>query len=650
MYHTALLLKRSMKLIGAIGLALISIGLVIAPHAAARSIPSGPPVVATRYVATSGLDSGDCSNNLLPCATVQYAIDQSINGNSILIAGGFYSGTTPRAGNNQLAYISTTLTIRGGYTTTDNFASSNPDVNPTILDAAHNGRVLRFVGADGDVSNLTAQNGYMADTGAGIESLQALTLTNVSVLSNTLYQASNVYGGGVYVEDAAVIIGGVIQNNLNTDSSAGGLYANSTLVVSGTRFISNTTGFGAGGGLRVVGPAVINHAVFEANHAFSSSGGGVYAEGQLAVLNSVFISNTTNRTGGGVYADSSVSLTNSQFISNAATLGTGGGVNAAGDALVTGGLFDQNFSSSGGGGLYVVNTLWLSGTQFLNNSSAGSGGGLNGQGAITLINGLFQNNSSPNGTAGGLTAGSSLVLTGTSFLSNTSKFNGGGAWIRNLAVFNGGLFQNNRSLSNGGGAYVQLTVNLTGTQFINNTASLGGGLYKEFTDSRIVNAIFARNTVTGTHGSAFYSHGGSDLLVQTTIATPTLDNGSAIYVFSSTLNLTDTIIDNYALGLDLRQGTLSEDYNLFSYVLKSYSGTLVHGGHSIVGAALFVNPNAGNYQLQFASAARDNGINAGVSIDRAGNARPSNGFFEIGAYEYQGVVLRLYLPLMLKNF
>lgn len=43
-----------------------------------------------RYVAPSGNDSGDCSQSALPCLTIQYAVDQANEGNTVHIASGTY--------------------------------------------------------------------------------------------------------------------------------------------------------------------------------------------------------------------------------------------------------------------------------------------------------------------------------------------------------------------------------------------------------------------------------------------------------------------------------------------------------------------------------------------------------------------------------
>ena len=44
----------------------------------------------TRYVSTTGIDTGDCSSPAAPCQTIQYAIDQSGDGDTINVAAGTY--------------------------------------------------------------------------------------------------------------------------------------------------------------------------------------------------------------------------------------------------------------------------------------------------------------------------------------------------------------------------------------------------------------------------------------------------------------------------------------------------------------------------------------------------------------------------------
>ena len=217
----------------------------------------------TRYVATTGVDGlNNCSVAILPCLTVQRAADQSVAGDEIRIAGGAYSGVSVRDLVTQVVYITQSLTLRGGYTTTDSFAVSDPIANPTILDAQlSNARAVFITGTNvtGNVENLAIRNGHIAGNGSLCPDMGC--------------------GGGIYVNGDLVLSNTTIVSNSAT-GDGGGAYVMGTLTLTGTQFLSNT----AGSSLFVPGP----------------SGGGAYANG-VATLNMGLFQNNTAFFGGGLY-------------------------------------------------------------------------------------------------------------------------------------------------------------------------------------------------------------------------------------------------------------------------------------------------------------------------------------------------------------
>src|SRR3989304_5569017 len=83
----------------------VSALLVLLRAAHLQAVPS------VRYVAPGGACGGQ-----VPCyANVQTAVDAAQPGDEIRLAAGVYTGAHATAGLTQVVYISTSLTLRGGY-------------------------------------------------------------------------------------------------------------------------------------------------------------------------------------------------------------------------------------------------------------------------------------------------------------------------------------------------------------------------------------------------------------------------------------------------------------------------------------------------------------------------------------------------------
>lgn len=449
---------------------------------------------------------------------------------------GYCAGVTAQGGTTQTALITQTITLAGGYTTTD-WVTYNPVGNPTTLDAQLGGRVISATAA-ATLRGFTVTGGYLSSTvsanGGGINAAGALTLSEMIISGNTITGSQTSYhGGGAYIGGAAYVSNTTFSNN-TAKRYGGGLFAVSTLALTGSQFLNNTapnTTSGTGGGAYANGAVTLNGGLFQSNTA-GKDGGGLYANGTLALTGTHFLSNTAvtggsgggiharsavtltnglfqnNRTaalGGGLYANTTLLLTGAQFLGNKATSGSGngGGAVAGSTATVHDGLFQSNTAGQSGGGLYAYTTLSLSGTQFLSNTATLHGGGAYAAGAAKLTGGLFQTNT-VGGYGGGLYALSTLALTNTQFLSNTSASQGGGVSVSGVATLIGGLFQRNRSGGYGGGLLAESTLSLTGTQFISNTAtSEGGGAYA-FGAATLTNGLFQNNTA-GDNGGGLLS-------------------------------------------------------------------------------------------------------------------------------------------------
>ncbi len=203
-----------------------------------------------------------------------------------------------------------------------------------------------------------------------------------------------------------------------------------------------------------------------------------------------------------------------------------------------------------------------------------------------------------------------------------------------VSIF-GLTIQNGNATGDGGGIYAGGSLTLTRVVVVNNIASgSGGGVACLDGNSRLINAVLARNTA-GLNGAALYFDSPGDAVVlHTTIASPTPGLGAAIYVVTGTVGITDTMIASYTVGISNTNGAVYEDYNLF-YGTTTPTDTVTSGGNSFTGDPAFLDPANDDYHLTTSSAAIDAGVDAGVTSDLDGAPRPypSGGSFDIGAYE-----------------
>ena len=174
-------------------------------------------VPTVRYVAPGGNCGG-----ATPCYdTIQKAVDAASDGDEIRVAAGTYTDVHVRSRDDitttgvvtQVVYIGKTLTVRGGYTTTD-WTSCDTEGDPTILDAQGQGRVLYITG---DISpaieglritggDATGMGGLLVQDQPGVEDdaeggIYALSIT-VTISNSRVF--GNVAGRGITINTGQV--------------------------------------------------------------------------------------------------------------------------------------------------------------------------------------------------------------------------------------------------------------------------------------------------------------------------------------------------------------------------------------------------------------------------------------------------------------
>lgn len=563
-------------------------GLLVARAASYTVCPAGPPT---------------CDYSV-----IQSAVDAAGDGDVIKVATGTYTDINNRFGHAQMVYLNKSVTIRGGYTTT-NWITSDPDANPTTLDAQGGGRVLYITGSisptieglritGGDADGLGSPIGI--DAGGGILIITATaTIKNNQIFSNAANSSHNGDGGGVYLyQSDATLDGNTISNNTAQREGAGGKLFESTATLTG-----NTINANSPQGINLENsPSLLTH-----NTISENGNKGVFMSHSAAKL----VNNTINSNpGGGVFLWESD------------------------EALVTGNTISYNNNNSNGAGLWSNgDNVTISGNTISNNSadwfSGISVGGLN----VRIIGNIISSNTAVNGGAGG-SIGGDVEFIGNTVINNTAGGSGGGLYISGVTG-------------------VQI---ITGNIFSGNSASEGGAILLGGGNPTLTNNIIVDNHADN-NGSAIHINDGvpSSSLLHNTIARNSGGDGSGIYIYGSTITLTNNIIADHTVGIYVHfDASASLESTLWGNGVWANgldwdgAGT-ISTTNNLWGNPDFVDPDAGDYHIGPNSDAIDQGVDAGVTNDIDFHPRPYQAP-DIGADEYwpPGALKFIYLPLIMR--
>ncbi|MBN1137281.1 MAG: VCBS repeat-containing protein, partial [Anaerolineae bacterium] len=334
---------------------------------------------------------------------VQAALDAVSTGGTVKLAGTCV-GVQVTEWHTQTAYITRSVTVQGGHTTTDWLAAPDAVAHPTTLDADGNGRVF-YITQDiaATVENLTVAGGSPSSGdeqgGAGFLIYSAtVTINNTQIVTNT----STEHGGGILNRSGLV----TIRNSriCNNQARGGGGIANrSTMTVENTilcdNVVSHPTELATGGAINNEGGTVALDGVrIEGNSAMI--GGGILNQGSLVMTDTVVLSNTATMAGGGlVHTASTMALERSTVAYNSAPSGGGLYQTYMGPATFSArnSTFSQNSATAGGGGA-IANAPYpgystaggdviLDSVTLYNNPSTAAGSAIyNVTGTVTLSN------------------------------------------------------------------------------------------------------------------------------------------------------------------------------------------------------------------------------------------------------------------------
>jgi predicted outer membrane repeat protein len=420
-----------------------------------------------RYVATTGTDAAnDCTNPLNPCATIEHAISQASDPDTIVIAAGTYT-------ENELQ-VTKDLTFEGaGAATTIIQAAASEGT------ATH--RVMRIqAGSTVQIDDVTIRFGSAGGgAGGGIRNRGDLTLNNVIVTQNESddegggISNNGADGGGLLILNNTQVTnnfagtrgGGIasqgggqltLQNGSRVDDNeadgrGGGIVNDpgSTVTLHVGSSVSGNTALNDGGGIRNRGDLFVTGSVINDNETTTENGGGISnSEGHVELTDSVVDNNTAEVHGGGIYteqpevANASLILTRTTVSNNQATTGSGGGIYNLQDhvELLESSVEGNTAAQGGGGGIYtealglLFQSLEVDRSTISGNDAFAGGGIFNDGDTVTLSNSTISGNDAGGGGGGGIyntDGGGTFSLTNVTIAFNHSDLLGGNSGIHN---------------------------------------------------------------------------------------------------------------------------------------------------------------------------------------------------------------------------
>lgn len=314
------------------------------------------PVTVQAVAPADGIDiyyvAPDCTGVPAPCFTaIQAAVDAvDVPTATIKVAAGHYTDINTYEGLSQVVYLSKTLTLQGGYTTTD-WVAAHPLTQPTILDAEQQGRVFYITGAisptvDGfHITGGHTQAAIGYDGGGIYISNAALTLRHSWVFSNT----SDSRGGGIYLDNSASTIeANQIFSNTAMDRG-GGLYLDSSSATLNQNAITGNHAYSGGGAYLSQSPATLQRNTVSSNEA-ANLGGGLFVGPSAATLDgNVITGNRSQNGGGGLDLDFSNALVMNTIVADNWAKTLGSGINVCGNAQLLHTTIVRNTGGDGAG-------------------------------------------------------------------------------------------------------------------------------------------------------------------------------------------------------------------------------------------------------------------------------------------------------------
>ena len=329
--------------------------------------------------------------------TIQAGIDAALDGDTVLVADGTYTGT----GNRDIDFSGKAITVR----------SENGPAS-CVVDCELSGLGFQFnsgEGPDSVLQGLTIRKGYAPDDWSGGILCE---FTSPTITGMVIEDCQGSVVGGIACIDCPWV---TITNTI-IDGCTGGIYgARSGVMISGCTITDNMSypgGWAEGGGIRAVECSLeISDNTISGNIVRGSGGGLLIEDSSCAITGNIITSNLSEEThGGGIgFYDSSGTITGNTIAGNQCYYSGGGIICGGSNPVIADNWISANHAGSRGGGICCGGASPTIENNLIMDNRAETGGGISsaGEDAVPLVN-------------------------SNTIIDNTADYQGGGIHIQSL--------------------------------------------------------------------------------------------------------------------------------------------------------------------------------------------------------------------------
>jgi parallel beta-helix repeat protein len=306
-------------------------------------------------------DSNEDGSLLHPFDAIQEAIDNAVDGDTVVVLDGTYTGL----GNRDIDFLGKSIAVRSIDPNDANVvAATIIDCNGTEIEPHRGFHFHSGEDANSILDGLTVTNGVASNWpgGGGIRCNSSHpTIRNCYLINNLALHGTG--GGGMECQTSSPAISrcSFVGNEASYGGAGISIHSDSNPTITKCRFISNFASYGGGGAVFLYGSdANLVNCIIAGNYIYSvaEGGGGICCNwsGNLIISNSTITGNIAEGDGGGISClGSSIMIRNCILWDNTAGL--------FGDAIYVGkgytglpGVIDVSHSSieNGLGGIYAA--------------------------------------------------------------------------------------------------------------------------------------------------------------------------------------------------------------------------------------------------------------------------------------------------------